>query len=157
MNKLKIATASMLMAGMLATAVPASFATEYTRVYSASAHRYVYVPKKTLGQRISAGAKKAWHNPVVKKGTIGAGIGVGAAALTDHSLLKGGLVGAAAGAGWGATDRSRYFSQHPLGRYTAKGAMAGAAAGSMLGGVGALPGAAIGAGVGAAAHYVKTH
>src|SRR5262245_13454045 len=122
---LKKATMSLLLTGLLASA-PLAMAQEYERVYDAHAHKYVYVPKKSIGSRISTGVKKAWRNPVIKKGVIGAGIGLGTAAVTDKSMLKGGLVGAGVGAGWGAMDKSSTMQRKPLLRHVSKGALAGA-------------------------------
>jgi hypothetical protein len=130
-------------------------AQDYERVYNAKAHRYVYVPKQSVGSKISGGIKDAWRNPTVKKGAIGAGIGLGAAALSDRSLMKGSLVGAGVGAGVGMMDNSRYFREHPLMKTAGKGALLGGGVSSVTGISGVLPAAAIGAGIGTGVHYIK--
>jgi hypothetical protein len=155
--KSKMLTTSVLMLSLLGAAISPSMAQEYQRVYNAQAHRYEYVKKPTLGSKIKAGAKDAWHSPVIKKGAMGAGIGLGAAALSEKNLLKGGLVGAGVGAGMGAMDNSYYFNRHPLMRRASKGALVGAGAASVTGIAGMLPAAAVGAGVGAGVHYLKKY
>jgi hypothetical protein len=147
--------AGLMLLGLTGLSLPVQ-AEDYQRVYDAQAQKYVYVPKKTMGQKITTGAKKAWQDPVVKKGVIGAGVGLGAAALTDRSLLKGGLVGAGAGAGWGLLDKSKTLQDKPLLRQVSKGALTGAGVGAATGHK-VLPAAVVGAGAGAAVHYVKTH
>jgi hypothetical protein len=156
--KAKMSMACLLLLSLISVSMPASsYAQSYERVYSARAHRYVYVPKRSLGSKIKTGVKSAWRDPMVKQGTIGAGIGLGAAALTEHNLLKGGLVGAGVGAGMGAMDKSQYFREHPLVRRSGKGAMVGAGAAAVTGAAALLPAALVGAGVGAGVHYIKTH
>lgn len=123
----------------------------YERVYDARAQKHVYVPKRTIGDRL----KNAWRNPMVRKGTIGAGIGLGTAAVTDAGLLKGGLIGAGVGVGFGAMDKSATMQRKPLLRHVSKGALAGAGVGAAAGGIGALPAAVVGAGAGALTHYIK--
>lgn len=150
--------AALLMLTMTVGAVSlpvSAHAQDYERVYSAKAHRYVYVPKRTVGSKISASLKDAWRNPTVKKGAIGAGIGLGAAALSERSLMKGSLVGAGVGAGVGMMDNSRYFREHPLMRTAGKGALLGGGVSSVTGISGVLPAAAIGAGIGTGVHYIK--
>lgn len=156
-GRVKALVTAMLLLALGAGMMPDALATEYVRVYSASANKYVYVPKKSVGARVSEKARNAWRNPVVKKGVIGAGVGLGTAALTDGGLLKGGLVGAGVGAGWGAMDRSKTMQRKPLLRHVSKGALAGAGVGAAAGGIGTIPAAMVGAGAGAVTHYVKTH
>jgi hypothetical protein len=152
---LRTVLAGMMLVGLMALTLPVQ-AEDYQRVYDAKAHKYVYVPKKTMSQKITTGAKKAWQDPVVKKGIIGAGVGLGAAALTDRSKLKGSLVGAGVGAGWGLLDKSKTMQDKPLLRQVSKGALTGAGVGAATGHK-VLPSAVVGAGAGAAVHYVKTH
>jgi hypothetical protein len=152
---LRTVLAGMMLMGLMALTLPVQ-AEDYQRVYDAKAHKYVYVPKKSVSQKITTGAKKAWQDPVIKKGIIGAGVGLGAAALTDRSMVKGSLVGAGVGAGWALLDKSKTLQDKPLLKQVSKGALTGAGVGAATGHK-VLPAAVLGAGAGAAVHYVKTH
>jgi hypothetical protein len=126
---------------------------KYERVYNASAHRYEYIPQKSLAQK----TKDAFKNPIVKQSAVGAAVGLGAGMLSrEGSPLKGAGIGALVGAGTGLMDTSTTLKNKPLLKSTAKGALIGTGAGAVMG-TSKLKGAALGAAAGAGAHFIKDY